>query len=91
MPTKLEERVRQELDQKGRLIETLRRDPAHLTHDALMRYSDTMASLDAAWERAREAVEALACAAGAEATRCSEEFADAWQELQWELRRVRRA
>ncbi len=88
MQTKLEARVREELDREGRVIETLRRDPARLTPEALMRYSETMASLDAAWDRARDAVEALACATGEEAATYSAEFGDAWRLLKAELFRV---
>ena len=88
MPTKLETRVRQELDRAGRVIETLRRDPSRLTQTALMRYAETMATLDAAWERARDAIEALSFAVGEEASRYSAEFGDAWHLLKSELRRV---
>lgn len=91
MATKLEERVRQELDREGCCIETLRRDPSRLTPEALMSYGETMATLDAAWERARDAVEALAFAIGDEASRYSAEFGDAWRLLKAELRRVQRS
>ena len=90
MPTKLEERVRQELDRESRVIETLRRDPTRMTHEALMRYAETMATLDAAWERARDAVEALAFADGEEAARYSAEFGDAWRLLKVQLREAER-
>lgn len=90
MPTKLEARVREELDHEGSAIEVLRRDPSRLTPEALMHYAETMATLDAAWERARDAVEALAFAVGEEAARYSAEFGDAWSVLKSELRRVSR-
>ena len=89
MPTKLELQVREELDRAGRTIEVLRRDPSRLTRDAFMHYAETFATLDAAWERARDAVEALAFAVGDEAARYSIEFGDAWRLLKADLRRVR--
>jgi len=88
MQTKLELRVREELEREGRLIERLRRDPSRLTRDALMHYAETMATLDAAWERARDAVDALAYAVGEEAARYSAEFGDAWRLLKAHLDRV---
>ena len=90
MQTKLEERVREELDREGSVIEALRRDPSRLTSEALMHYAQTMATLDAAWERAHDAVEALAFAVGEEAARYSAEFGDAWRLLKADLRRVQR-
>ena len=91
MRTKLEAQVRDELDRAGRVIETLRRDPSRLTREALMHYAETMAVLDAAWERAHDAVEALTFAVDEEAARYSIEFGDAWRLLKAHIRKVRRA
>ena len=90
MRTKLEAQVRDELDRAGRVIETLRRDPSRLTRDALLHYADTMAALDAAWERAHDAVEALAFAVDDEAARYSIEFGDAWRILKAQIAGVQR-
>jgi hypothetical protein len=88
MTTTIEYGVRGELDRHRWVIEQLRRNPMRLVPHARAHHAETMADLDAVWERARDAVEALAEASEAEVSRYSGEFGDAWRQLKSQLRRV---
>lgn len=88
MPISIEQRVRHELERELRIIERLRIDPSLLEPEYREQHEETIAGLDAVWERARDAVEALSHAHGDEAARYSAEFGSAWSLLKAELRRV---
>ena len=88
MPISLEQRVRRELDREHNVIELLRRDPVRLDPEVRPRHSEVVNELEAAWQRARRAVDALSCAVGPEAIRISDEFGRAWSELKARLQTV---
>ena len=88
MPSSIEQRVRRELQREHRAIERLRLDPSLLQPEVREQHAETVATLEAAWERARDAVEALTHAVGDDAARFSAEFGTAWSLLKHELRRV---
>ena len=88
MPMTLEQRVRRELEREHHAIELVRRDPVRLDEAWRPRHSEVVAELEAAWERARDAVDALARAVGPEAAQISDEFGCAWSELKTRLRTV---
>ncbi len=88
MPRSIEHRVRRELEREQHAIERLRLDPALLEPELQSQHGEILAALDAAWERARDAVDALTHAVGDDAARFSAEFGTAWSLLKHELRRV---
>jgi hypothetical protein len=88
MSTTIEQRIRSELDREHDLIEALRRDPALLAPEAREHHAETLAELESAWERARDAVDAVASAVGREASLYSAEFGDAWRLLKSRMRGV---
>ena len=88
MPTTIEQRVRTELDREHSLIEALRKNPDLMTPEARLQREETLAELQEAWERARDAVDAVSSAVGREATLYSAEFGDAWRLLKSRLRTV---
>ena len=88
MPRSIEDRVRRELEREQCAIERLRLEPALLAPALRAEHGEIMADLEAAWERARDAVDALTHAVGDDAARFSAEFGTAWSLLKHELRRV---
>lgn len=88
MAIDIEQRIRSELLREHRTIERMRIDPSLLHPEAREQHAETVATLEATWERARDAVEALSVAVGDDAARFSAEFGTAWSLLKSELRRV---
>lgn len=89
----IEERLRTELVREQQRIDALRRDPSLLTRRARRQPGATLAALEAAWSRARDALEELARTANSpadhrDAERWGEEFGLAWRQLKSELRGV---
>ena len=88
MGISIEQRVRRELIRELRTIERMRDDPTLMCAEARAQHADTLTRLEAAWERARDAIEALTYSVGPDATRFSAEFGTAWSLLKAELRRA---
>jgi hypothetical protein len=88
MSTTLEQRVRLELEREHARIDALRRDPARLKPEWQAEHERVVAELEADWERARDAIEALARAASGQASSIGEEFGRAWRELKSRARAV---
>ena len=91
MPTTLEQRVRFELEREHQRIDAVRRDPGRLKPEWQAEHERIVAELEADWERARDAVEALARASSGEASPVGEEFGRAWRELKSRARTVCRS
>lgn len=89
----IEERLRSELVREQQRIDALRRDPSLLTRRARRHPRKTLAMLEAAWTRARDALEGLTRTTSNDADHrdtehWGEEFGLAWRQLKSELRGV---